>query len=90
LICRNERLLIIKLGQAVLNAKNDSTARQAAYDDFKNKWNLQEHWDAHNALTTAARSLLERIMDVGEGAAPSDERVKRSVPDKDHEEFNGN
>jgi hypothetical protein len=51
--CRDERLLIIKLGQAVLNAKNDPTAQEAAYEDFRSKWNRQELRNAHNALTAA-------------------------------------
>jgi hypothetical protein len=67
--CRDERLLIIKLGQAVLNAKNDPTAQEAAYEDFRSKWNRQELRNAHDALTAAARSLLERIINEGPTAA---------------------
>jgi hypothetical protein len=66
--CRDERLLIIKLAQAVLNAnaKNDPTAKEAAYKDFSNNWSLQVRRNARDALTAAARSLLERIMNVDE------------------------
>lgn len=73
-ICRNERLLIIKLGRAVLDTKNDPTAREAAIEEFQNNWTwkLEERRKARDALTTAARSLLEHIMIVDE--RPRDEQ----------------
>jgi hypothetical protein len=73
--CRKEAMAILKLAQAVLKAGDDSTAVQSAWAGFS-----EAHWPpknralAHYALRDAARTLLERIMNVDEGAAPSDER----------------
>jgi hypothetical protein len=74
LICRKHLFRAIRFGQDVLNAGNDATARDAAFQVFSSQWNFTEFRVTQNTLTAAARSLLERIMNVDEGAAPSDER----------------
>jgi hypothetical protein len=71
--CRQQIILMSELGQAIMRAGGDPTARQAAADDFKGKWPYDEFLRARNALAAAAISLLERIMNVDE-RAPGDER----------------
>jgi hypothetical protein len=73
-ICRNQRLLIIKYARAVLKAGGDIPARDAAYEDYESKWKPHELSLARDTLTTAARSLLERVMNVDDGTPQSDER----------------
>jgi hypothetical protein len=74
--CRKEVIAVLEFGQAVLKAGDDSAARQGAYVSFR-----QAHWPpksrllARDALRDAARTLLERIMNVDEGTAPSAERL---------------
>jgi hypothetical protein len=67
--CKDERLLILKFGHVVINAnaQNDPTAKEAAQKDFTNNWNLQlqVRRNARDALTAAARSLLERSYERG-------------------------
>jgi hypothetical protein len=72
--CRSSMVLISELRHAVMISSGDPAARQAAWDNFHSQWNYREFGAAQKALTAAARSLLERIMNVDEGAAPSDER----------------
>lgn len=59
-ICKMQRLSILHYAQAVLSARDDIPARDAAYKDYESKWNPKELSLARDALTTAARSLLER------------------------------
>jgi len=63
-ICRSTMLRISELRYAVLTAGNDQAARQTAYDTFQSRWNYPELRTARIALRAAARSLLERIMNV--------------------------
>ena len=72
--CRKEAIALYKLGQAVLKAGDDSTARQSAWDGFDEAWPPKNRLLARDALRGAARSSLKRIMNVDEGDAPSDER----------------
>jgi HD superfamily phosphohydrolase len=62
LICKNDRLQIAKFARTVSNAGDDTTARDAAFKVYENQLNFVELRLAQNTLTTAARSLLERIM----------------------------
>jgi hypothetical protein len=67
----------LDLGQAISKAGNDLDARQSVYDTYNLRFPAlyNELVYARHDLTTAARSLLERIMNVDEGAAQkSDER----------------
>jgi hypothetical protein len=74
LACRELKLKLLTLGQAVLKAGNDTVARQRAYDDFSDHWPPERLLHARDALHDAGHSLLERIMNVDGGAPPSDER----------------
>jgi hypothetical protein len=65
--------LNIELWREVRRAMNETDpigARQRAAESFKPRWhNLERELQAaHDELTAAARSLLERIMDVDESA----------------------
>jgi hypothetical protein len=71
--CRNQVLQLTQLTQAIFESP-DATARQAAIDNFKSKWEYKEFLVIRNRLTEAARSLLERIMNVDDGTPQSDER----------------
>jgi hypothetical protein len=66
----------LDLGQAISKAGNDLNARQSAYDTYDPRFRAlsEELIHARHDLTAAARSLLERIMNVNEGPAQSDER----------------
>jgi hypothetical protein len=68
LICRTEMVLISELRPAVTAARENynSAAQDAAFENFKKKTRHRELLSAHQTLTEAARSLLERIMDVEE------------------------
>jgi hypothetical protein len=71
--CRREAIALLDLGPALLRAGDDSAARQRAYDDFSTaNWPPKKRVKAHHALRDAARSLLERIMNVDE--RPRDEQ----------------
>jgi hypothetical protein len=65
--CRKEAMALLKLAQAVLKAGDDSTAVQSAWAGFS-----EAHWPpknralARDALRDAARTLLERTMNVDE------------------------
>jgi hypothetical protein len=59
-VCKMQRLRSIEFAQAVISAGDDIPARDAAFEDFKSKWNPRELSLARDTLTTAARSLLER------------------------------
>jgi hypothetical protein len=74
--CRLQIVDANELRKAILEAHGDLAVRQAAYDNFSIKWNslYLEFLRAEHALTVAASSLLERIMNVDEGATPSAER----------------
>jgi hypothetical protein len=77
LISKNMSVTALDLGQAMNKAGNDLDARQSAYDTYNPQFlALYEQLVlARNDLTAAARSLLERIMNVDEAAAQkSDER----------------
>jgi hypothetical protein len=65
---RAQMEIAYELGKAINRAGNDIDARQSAFDTFQGKWSklYQEFAAARSALTVAARSLLERIMDVDE------------------------
>jgi hypothetical protein len=75
LICSRQNVLFSALGVEILKSRDDLTARQVAYDDFQSKFesDYEEFLVTRKALRAAARSLLERIMNVVE-RAPSDER----------------
>jgi hypothetical protein len=66
----------LDLGQAISKAGNDLDARQSAYDTYNPRFGAlyKELTHARHDLTAAARSMLERIMNVDEGPAQSDER----------------
>ena len=83
-LCGQQSVLIIKLGSVInkIGRDQDPTAqqaRQSAHDSFKSEF-LQiypEFLASRRLLTTAARSLLERIMNVEE-QTPSDAQAGRS------------
>jgi hypothetical protein len=77
-ICRAQHIPIIELGQAVLGAKGDGTAFQAAVKNFKSQWDASKLSAARHALTAAARSLVERIMNVD--AAPARAPMTQNGP----------
>jgi hypothetical protein len=64
----------LDLGQAINKAGNDPDARRSAYDTYNPRFRAlyEELIHARHDLTAAARSLLTRIMNVDEGAAPND------------------
>jgi hypothetical protein len=72
--CKELIIKILDLAQAIHKAGNDLAARQSAYDDFQIHWPPERLVLARFALRSAARSLLERIMNVDESAASNDER----------------
>jgi hypothetical protein len=67
-------ITLLDFAQAISKAGNDIAARQSAYADFQVHWPPERHALARNALRNAASTLLERIMNVNEDAAPSDTR----------------
>jgi hypothetical protein len=73
-ICREQDALTSELGLAVIKAGDDETARQTVLNDFMRRWLARDlHSEvAQDELTEAARSLLERIMNVDE--RPRDDR----------------
>jgi hypothetical protein len=71
--CKEETIALLSLAQAIAKAGDDMSASQSAFDTFS-----KGHWPegrslARSALTTAARHLLKRIMNVDE-PRPSDAR----------------
>jgi hypothetical protein len=68
--CRKDHIEIVKFGQAVLNARGDKTSEDAAVEGYKSQWNFEEFRLGQNTLIAAARSLLERIMNVDEKTPP--------------------
>jgi hypothetical protein len=74
LSCGERITLIDELASAY--ARDDLQVRDAAYRNFRSQseGRYDEFLDARDTLTAAARSLLTRIMNVDESAAPSDER----------------
>jgi hypothetical protein len=75
---QSSKRLVVKaldLGQAINKAGNDLDARQSAYDTYNARFPAlhEELVRARHNLTAAARSLLERIMNVEE-QTPSDKR----------------
>jgi hypothetical protein len=77
LASKNMSVTALDLGQAMSKAGNDLDVRQSAYDTYNPQFLAlyKELAHARNDLTAAARSLLERIMNVDEAAAQkSDER----------------
>ena len=71
--CRLEAIALLNLGQTVLRAGDDSAARQRAFDNFTAAhWPPKKRVEARDTLRDAARSLLERIMNVDE--RPRDEQ----------------
>jgi hypothetical protein len=73
-ICRKQITRMEKLGLAIRVNRNVPAAQRVAIDNFDSQSPSNELLDARNALTAAARSLLERIMNVDDGTAQSDER----------------
>jgi hypothetical protein len=69
-------VIALDLGQAINKAGDDLDARRSAYDTYNPRFSAlyKELIHARHDLTAAARTLLERIMNVDEGAAQSDER----------------
>jgi hypothetical protein len=80
-VCREEAKTVIKFAQEVLKARDDSAALGRMYADFGAHFDTEKRIRAHGALRDAARSLLTRIMNVDETAAPNDDRhgERRSV-----------
>jgi hypothetical protein len=81
LVCRQQNLLssqygleISKIGQGI--DPTAQQARQSLLDSFRSEFfqTYQEFLNSRSVLTPAARSLLERIMNVDEQTAPNDER----------------
>jgi len=76
--CRELTVSTAHFGKAVMAAVQsiDPAAQRVAFDTFEAKWDprYKEFLRARYELTTAARSLLERIMNVDEDPAPSDAR----------------
>jgi hypothetical protein len=74
-ICSSQMALFSVHGLEILKSRDDLTARQTAYDTFLRKWEseYEEFLVTRKALRVAARSLLERIMNVDEQTT-SDER----------------
>jgi hypothetical protein len=73
--CKEETIALLDVAQAVSKAGDDMNAKQNSWDSFnKAYWPPERRVLARNALRAAARSLLERIMKVDEGAAPTDGR----------------
>jgi len=67
--CRKDAIALLDLGRAVLKAGDDSAARQSAHASFnETHWPPKNRLLAREALRDAARALLERIMNVDEGA----------------------
>jgi hypothetical protein len=75
LSCSRQLVLFNELASENLKFKRspDAAAQQIAFDNLRSKWDYNEFLVSRRTLTAAARSLLERIMDV-EGQAPSDAR----------------
>jgi hypothetical protein len=71
-ICSRQMALFSMHGLDIVKSRDDLTARQVAYDAFQRKFESEygEFLVARKALRAAARSLLERIMNVDEGDAP--------------------
>jgi hypothetical protein len=61
-------VIALDLGQAISKAGNDPDARQSAYDTYNPRFRAlyEDLIYARHGLTAAARSLLERIMNVDE------------------------
>jgi hypothetical protein len=66
--CLRGHFAVLALDQALRDAGDDKAARERAYDDFSKQWQPQERLSARFALEEAARTFLERIMDVRTGS----------------------
>jgi hypothetical protein len=67
MVCRQQVMLIGELWTNLKNSPHDDqTARQNALDNFESHSRYRDFLVARDALTAAARSLLERIMNVDE------------------------
>src|SRR5262249_25121422 len=77
--CVQQGILNVEFAREVRRAANEAAdpigARQKAADSFRARWAIldKERQAAQDDLTSAARTLLERIMSVDEHP-PSDER----------------
>jgi len=73
-ICRQYFLQTHRLAMAVQQSGNNQTAKADAQNNFLNTYDFRDFRNFQNTVTVAARSVLERIMNVDEGPAQSDER----------------
>jgi hypothetical protein len=71
--CRTIMSLIADLASEVIASRGDPAARQAAFDTFSSKRDPEylKLYAAQSTFTTAARSLLERIMQIDDKSSLS-------------------